>query len=584
MLFRLCHYFLCCTAMLGASVPPLMAIEDTSFLQDPEHLFWHDINDLPTIRMHFDEEQWALLLTSQRNDREEVSATFTYIKQGQEYVLENIGVKLSGNTSWTLPETSSDAFIQANYTLDFDEFVDDQTLSGISAMKLKRFKDDSTFVHEPLSNQIMHNFGIFTVHSSTYVRLELSVGERGEQYVGMYRLNESVNRHEYLDKRFGTDNDGGFLWQGNYKDHGPALFSRITPAWAGVGDFDEASFEYKGKGSKFDEGKAQLVELAQNFTQLQGSEFEEYVERHINMPIFLKGLAAEAVLGHWDGFWGNANNYMFYIDENTILHFIPFDTDNTLGTSLNTPDSGEQNPFEFGQSNNTPQLITKVLAIPRFKQEYASYVWALVTEANLMVEPYAIDWIARAHTLIEDHLENITNDNELIIDQPATWANQSSYRLFALDTGKNWYATRKAAVDLAFTPPTANAGEDITVDIGDTVQLDASGSGDINGDITDFQWSNGLTGATPTISFDEAQTVTLTLTVTDNDGFTGTDEITITVVTPAPPPATTPPSTQTQSSGGSGSHYSLVLLLLAWLLKTRARIIQCRDCISSQDP
>ena len=295
-------FFLCVNAF---------AIQDTAFLHEPDHVFWHDHNDLPTIRMHFSEDQWALLLTSTRGDREEVSATFTYVKQGTEYVLENIGVKLSGNTSWTLPETTNDPYVQANYTLDFDEFVDDQTLSGISAMKLKRFKDDSTFVHEPLTNQIMHNFEIFTVHSSTYVRLEIQVGGRDNQYVGMYRLNESVNRHEYLDKRFGTDNDGGFLWQGNYKDFGPAKFSRITPEWSGVGDFDEASFEYKGKGSKYEEGKAQLVELAQNFTQLQGVEFEEYVERHINMPIFLKSLAAEAVIGHWDGFWGNANNYMF---------------------------------------------------------------------------------------------------------------------------------------------------------------------------------------------------------------------------------------------------------------------------------
>ena len=387
------------------------ALQNTAFLQEPEHVFWHDLTDLPTIKLHFAEDQWALLLNSKRNDREEVSATFTFIKQGQEYVLDNIGIKLSGNTSFTLPESEADAYIQANYTLDFDEFVDDQTLSGISAMKLKRFKDDSTFVHEPLANQIMHNFGIFTAHSSTYVRLEIAVGSRGNQYVGLYRINESVNRHEYLDKRFGEDNDAGFLWQGNYKAFGPAMFSRITPDWDGVGDFDDASFEYKGKGSKFDEGKAQLVELAQNFTQLEGVEFEQYVERHINIPLFLKSLAAEAILGHWDGFWGNANNYMFYIDENAVLHFIPFDTDNTLGTSLIVADSGEQNPFDFGQSANTPLLIEKVFAVPRFKQEYAGYLDALVHTSDLMVEDFAVAWISEAHSLIEDDLINITHDS-----------------------------------------------------------------------------------------------------------------------------------------------------------------------------
>lgn len=548
---------------ISASMTPVYATQDTSFLDDPEHLFWHDVNDLPTIRMHFEEDQWALLLTSERDDREEVSATFTFVKQGQEYELTNIGVKLSGNTSWTLPESNNDPFIQANYTLDFDEFVDDQTLSGISAMKLKRFKDDSTFVHEPLSNQIMHNFGVFTVHSSTFVRLELSVGERGTHYVGMYRMNESVNRHEYLDKRFGTDNDGGFLWQGNYKAYGPALFSRITPDWAGVGDFDDASFEYKGKGSKYEEGKAQLVEMAQNFTQLEGQDFEDYVEQHINMPLFLKGLASEAVIGHWDGFWGNANNYMFYIDESAVLHFIPFDTDNTMGTSLITSDVGEQNPLEFGQSNNTPLLIEKILAIPRFRLEYANYVLALVNENDLMVEGYSVDWINQAHLLIEDHLDNVTNDNEQIIDRPASWGNQDDYRLWDLSSGKNWYATRKASIELALSPPVANAGPDFTVQTGVDVQLDASGSSDANGEIADYQWSNGLSGVSPTVSFNEAQVVTITLTVTDSDGFTATDDVTITVEAPPPPaPAPEPTPTPATSSGGGGSTSVWVLLLL----------------------
>ena len=328
----------------------VVAAQNSDFLNEPEHQFWFEIDALPTIRLSFTQSDWDLLLTSSRDDREEVTAEFVFIKNGVEHPVNNIGVKLSGNTSFVLPQTPQDPFVQANFTLDFDEFVDDQELSGISAMKLKRFKDDSTFVHEPLSNQIMQNFGIWTVHSSTYVRLELKVGINDFAYFGIYRMNESVNRHEYVDKRFGKDNDGGFLWQGNHKAWGLAHFSRISDNWGGVGDFDQASFEYKGKSSKYDEGKAQLVELATNFTQLEGQEFHDYVERHLNVPLMMKGLASEAVLGHWDGFWGNGNNYMFYIDEQAILHFIPFDTDNTLGTSLFVEDVGERNPFIFGRS------------------------------------------------------------------------------------------------------------------------------------------------------------------------------------------------------------------------------------------
>ncbi|MFQ3248497.1 MAG: spore coat protein H [Glaciecola sp.] len=563
-MFKLLGCFVCALTFYSSMS---VAYEDTEFLSSNEHLFWHDTQDLPTIKLHFEEAEWERLLISTRDDREEVSCTFIFVKQGVEYQLDNIGIKLSGNTSFTLPETESDAFIQANYTLDFDEFVDDQTLSGISALKLKRFKDDSTFVHEPLSNQIMHNFDVWTAHSSNYVRLEIAVGQRGNNYVGIYRLNESVNRHEYIDKRFGTDNDKGYLWQGNYKNYGPALFSRINADWEGIGDFDQASFEYKGKGSEFEQGKAILVTLAENFTNLTGQAFEEYIDRHLNVPLFLKSMASEAVLGHWDGFWGNGNNYMFYIDEQQILHFIPFDTDNTLGTSLFVNDTGEQDPFAFGLPSNAPKLITKILAIKKYRIEYAGYLRQLVQDNNLLNESYALGWISDAHSLINSHLSNITGDNQIIADRPASWANQASYRLFELNTGKNWYQTRQDAVLYALTPPVADAGEDIAVEVGQTVQLNASKSSDVNGEISEFHWSNGLEGSLPTIHYDSAQTITLTLTVTDTEGNQDTDTVTITVTNPPAPPVETPtPSPEVGNSDSGGSIGVLSILLFAtWL-------------------
>jgi spore coat protein H len=549
------HTILAAIVSLAATIAPVNAINDTAFLQDPEHIFWHDVNDLPTLRLSFSQQNWDLLLTSTSDDREEVSADMTYIKGGQEYILTNIGAKLSGNTSFTLPQRQNGSFIQASFTLDFDEFVDDQVLSGVSELKLKRFNSDSTFVHEPLSNQIMHNFDVWTVHSSTHVRLEIQIANSEIHYFGMYRANESVNRHEYLDKRFGTDNDGGALWQGNYKDFGPALFSRITADWAGIGDFDQASFEYKGKGSKYDEARAQLVEMAQNFTHLEGADFKDYVDQHINMPLFLKSMASEAVLGHWDGFWGNNNNYMFYIDESAVLHFIPFDTDNALGTSLFVDDVGLRDPFVFGRQSTTPLLVSKIMAIDEYRIEYAGYIRTLVEQDDLLRQQYAVDWIANVHSLIEDHLDNVTGEHEVIADKPASWGNQSDYRLFDFSSGRSFYTTRQATVIDAIGLPIADAGPDVQLIIGETFTLDGSNSTDPNGDIVSFAWSNEQNGSASALSFSAAGTYTATLTVTDSDGYTASDEITITVV---PAPVT---DDMSGSSGGGGA-ISFILLLL----------------------
>ena len=35
----------------------------------------------------------------------------------------------------------------------------------------------------------------------------------------------------------------------------------------------------------------------------------------------------------WDDYWFNKNNFYFYFDSNGKFYFIPYDYDNTLGTS-----------------------------------------------------------------------------------------------------------------------------------------------------------------------------------------------------------------------------------------------------------
>lgn len=90
--------------------------------------------------------------------------------------------------------------------------------------------------------------------------------------------------------------------------------------------------------------------------------------------------------------------------------------------------------------------------------------------------------------------------------------------------------------------PTADAGADKVVQIGQTVVITGSGS-DIDGTIASYQWKKGNTPLATTASFTYAPTAvgtdTLTLTVTDNDGDTANDSmvVTVTEISNLPPTA-----------------------------------------------
>ena len=80
--------------------------------------------------------------------------------------------------------------------------------------------------------------------------------------------------------------------------------------------------------------------------------------------------------------------------------------------------------------------------------------------------------------------------------------------------------------------PTANAGEDASLEVNQVLTLTGSGT-DTDGSIVAYEWKEGATVLADTASFDYTAvnegTHTLTLTVTDNDGATANDTMNITV-------------------------------------------------------
>jgi len=77
--------------------------------------------------------------------------------------------------------------------------------------------------------------------------------------------------------------------------------------------------------------------------------------------------------------------------------------------------------------------------------------------------------------------------------------------------------------------PTARAGDDIQIIVGQTANFDGSASTDSDGTIASYSWDNGINVVSGSKIYDQIGTYTVTLTVIDNEGASSTDSVQVVV-------------------------------------------------------
>jgi spore coat protein H len=113
-----------------------------------------------------------------------------------------------------------------------------------------------------------------------------------------------------IEREFGDDS--GVLYEGTIVD--------FHPGW-------ELGFERKfGKDGK---GRKKIAELIRLINQKEeNSDWEAQIGELVDLPSFYTFWVMETILGHWDGYAGNSNNYFFYLNPETDrFHFVPWGID-----------------------------------------------------------------------------------------------------------------------------------------------------------------------------------------------------------------------------------------------------------------
>ncbi len=421
---------------------------------------WDD-EAIPEVHLSVSLDEWNRLLSlydANAYTTQYVMAAATFVKDGETTVIDSVGLRLKGNTSRRRPEGGHGQMHQrdntdwhhAHFGVNLRKYVDDDahTIQGIRKIHLKWFKDDPAYVREVFCYELFKRAGVWTALRDNYCRLWIHVeGDSREAYYGVYELMEPIDKRYLKDRkdRFGASD--GYLWK--CRNAAAGLNNPGGDIWYDDDSDDRHAYTLETQTDEFDNARAQLIDFMNKLSNLSDSEFYTWIQEVTDVDLLLRTYAVNVAVGMWDDYWNNANNYYIYFNGKETsgyqFFFIPYDYDNTLGTSLRCgvqDDAGRHNPLQWGNDNN--RLIARILKFSDFKSKYVLYLKEFVEARNALMDRRSAQARIRAwQERIAPYIDNDTGEDTVIEDKPASWGNHSEYNL--LETGSDNFFNAKAA-------------------------------------------------------------------------------------------------------------------------------------------
>ncbi len=435
----------------------------------PEHVkegydYVWDRGAMPEVHLSVSLSEWNRLLAlydANAYTTQYVMATLSFVKDGETTVVDSVGLRIKGNTSRRRPEgrwgethqRDNTDWHHAHFGVNLRKYVDDDdhTIQGVRKLHLKWFKDDPMCVREIFCYELFKRAGVWTAVRNDYCRLWLHVeGDSREAYYGVYELMEPIDKRYLKDRknRFGASN--GYLWK--CRNGAAGLNNPNGDIWYDDDSDDRHAYTLETQTEEFDSARVQLVDFMNKITNLNDSEFYVWIQQVTDIDLLLKTYAVNVAVGMWDDYWNNANNYYLYFNGTHLtgykFYFIPFDYDNTLGTSLgcgNQSDAGRQNPLHWGVDNN--RLIARILKYDDFKAKYVACLKELVKPGMALMDRASAQARIRSwQALIGPYVDNDTGEDTFLEDKPAPWGNHSEYNLLK-NNNDNFFNAKAASIN-----------------------------------------------------------------------------------------------------------------------------------------
>lgn len=284
----------------------------------------------------------------------------------------------------------SQSDVKPSLKLRFDRYVDDQALGGvIERMTLNNSIQDTSMLNTCLAYQVFAAAGLPSSRCSF-----ATVTVNGKE-LGLYVHVEEIKK-PFLARHF--DSAEGNLYEGTISD--------FTPEYRGT--LEKKTNEDADDWSDIDTVAAALQDPSDTGLATLGEA--------VDLDRFLSFWATEALVGHWDSYTGNRNNYHFYREPDGKFVFIPWGVDDVFHL--------KDDPNPFDNINDPPPSVLALSAIPN----------------RLYNNP---DWRMKYAVRLKELLDTVWNEEELLasVDQMAAIVQQ-----YALPSARDAAAADAARV------------------------------------------------------------------------------------------------------------------------------------------
>ena len=264
----------------------------------------------------------------------------TVVVDGEE--VEHVGVRKKGFLG-SLSEKKPSFKIKAH------EYEDGKSFFGMKRLTLNNVQQDPGYVSTCLTYDLFNAAGVAAPRCGF-----ADVTVNGE-HLGLFVSIDSLKK-PFMKRVFGDDS--GTIYEGTLSD--------FREGW--TGSFDQKTLESQGPGPH--------IAAVTDALLVPDEQLLDALDAVIDLDQFMTFWALEVVVGHWDGYAGNTNNFYLYAPpHDQRLRFLPWGADATFVPAFDLQDEKNVMPYSLLAQG---LLARRLYLNPDGRQWYLSRLqWAL---------------------------------------------------------------------------------------------------------------------------------------------------------------------------------------------------------------